>query len=113
MISLIVTDERISQASAKSSIPEEVFGGKDDGQIVTLAAEPEATEVFWNFPVASEPVLESGRWVGKIRVGSLQGLPRHIVRYAGMVEVLEPKSARHLVREFAQQTLRQKVVDAE
>jgi proteasome accessory factor C len=113
IISLSVTDEEISAASAKSSIPEEVFGGRDDGQVVTLAAEPEATEVFWNFPVASEPVLESGRWIGKIRVGSLYGLPRHIVRYGGMVEVLEPKAARHLVREFAEQTLSQKVVDAE
>lgn len=113
VIEIELLDEKISTEAAKSLIPEEVFGGKDDGQIITLAAEPEATEIFWNFPVASEPVLEQGRWIGKIRVGSLSGLPRHVVRYGGMVEVLEPKSARKLVKEFAEQTLSQKPVEEE
>lgn len=113
IISLEILNEPISPEASKSLIPDEVFGGKEEGQVVTLAADPEATEIFWNFPVASEPLLEKGRWIGKIRVGSLSGLPRHVVRYGGMVEVLEPKAARKLVRDFAEQTLSQKPVEEE
>jgi proteasome accessory factor C len=108
-----ITSEDISKEARTATIPEDVFGGSVDEQIIKIAAEPEAAEIFWNFPVAAEPTLENGRWIGKIRVGSLAGLPRHIVRFGGMVEVLEPKSARVLVREFALQTLSQPEVEDE
>lgn len=104
---ILITNEDISKQAKNASIPEEVFGGSFDQQVIKIAAEPEAAEIFWNFPVAVEPTLEGGRWVGKIRVGSLTGLPRHIVRFGGMVEVLEPSSARAAVHEFAMQTLSQ------
>jgi proteasome accessory factor C len=99
------TNEPISKEARSAAIPDDVYGSRLDEQVVTLAAQPEATEVFWNFPVALEPTLEKGRWVGKIRVGSLEGLPRHIVRYGGMVEVLEPKKAREMVASFAKEIL--------
>ncbi len=110
---IIITDEDISQQGRSAPIPEDVFGGSVDEQEIKIAAEPEAAEIFWNFPVSGEPTLESGRWVGKIRVGSLTGLPRHIVRFGGMVEVLEPKSARAMVRDFALQTLNRPEVQDE
>ena len=110
-ISITISD--ISKQARSATIPDEVFGGSVDEQVIKIAAEPEAAEIFWNFPVASEPILENGRWIGKIRVGSLTGLPRHIVRFGGMVEVLEPKQARELVREFAMQTLSQPAVKDE
>lgn len=113
ILNIEITDDDISPAARSATIPDEVFGGSVDEQEIKIAAEPEAAEIFWNFPVATEPTLENGRWVGKIRVGSLSGLPRHIVRFGGMVEVLEPKSARALVREFAQQTLNQPQVQDE
>lgn len=110
---IAITSESISDQARSATIPEEVFGVNVDEQVVKIAAEPEASEIFWNFSVASEPTLENGRWVGKIRVGSLSGLPRHIVRFGGMVEVLEPKAARDLVRDFALQTLHQPPVQDE
>ena len=96
-----LTDMSIPESSKRAAIPEEVFGNRVEEQVVTLAAEPEASEIFWNFPLAEEPVIKNGKYVGKIRVGGLAGLPRHIVRYGGMVEVIEPKEARRLVVEFA------------
>jgi proteasome accessory factor C len=105
MQSVQITDQIITNQSRSAAIPDEVFGSNLDEQIVVLAAQPEATEIFWNFPGASEPVLEKGKWVGKIRVGSLAGLPRHIIRYGGMVEVLEPKEARTMVANFAREVL--------
>ncbi len=110
---ITITDDQISKQAKSATIPEEVFGGSVDEQEIKIAAEPEAAEIFWNFPVSGEPTLESGRWVGKIRVGSLTGLPRHIVRFGGMVEVLEPKSARAMVRDFALQTLNRPEVQDE
>lgn len=110
---ITITDDQISKQAKSATIPEEVFGGSVDEQEIKIAAEPEAAEIFWNFPVSGEPTLESGRWVGKIRVGSLTGLPRHIVRFGGMVEVLEPKSARAMVRDFALTTLNRPEVQDE
>ena len=110
---ITITDDQISKQAKSATIPEEVFGGSVDEQEIKIAAEPEAAEIFWNFPVSGEPTLENGRWVGKIRVGSLVGLPRHIVRFGGMVEVLEPKSARAMVRDFALQTLNRPEVQDE
>lgn len=102
---IAITDSTIPESSKQAAIPEEVFGSKVEEQVVTLAAEPEASEIFWNFPLAEEPVQKGGKYVGKIRVGGLEGLPRHIVRYGGMVEVIEPKQARQLVVEFAKTAL--------
>ena len=101
MQKISLTDMPIPESSKRAAIPEEVFGNRVEEQVVTLAAEPEASEIFWNFPLAEEPVIKNGKYVGKIRVGGLAGLPRHIVRYGGMVEVIEPKEARRLVVEFA------------
>jgi len=103
--SLELTTTPIAESSKSAKIPEEIFGDRPDEQVVTLFAEPEAAEIFWNFPVVTEPVLKDGRYVGKIRVGGLTGLPRHVVRYGGMVEVLEPREARKLVLEFAKASL--------
>jgi proteasome accessory factor C len=100
-----LTESPIPDSSKQAAIPEEVFGTWIEEQVVTLSTEPEASEIFWNFPLAEEPVLKNGRYVGKIRVGGLDGLPRHVVRYGGMVEVLQPREARRLVVEFARAAL--------
>ncbi len=102
---IFVTDSAIPNSSKQAVIPEEVFGNRIEEQVITLSAEPEASEIFWNFPVAEEPAIKNGKYIGKIRVGGLNGLPRHIVRYGGMVEVLEPQEARRLVVEFAKTAL--------
>ncbi len=105
MQSVELTDKGISDSSKSARIPEEIFGDRTEEQVVTISAEPEAVEIFWNFPIVAEPKISAGKYVGKIRVGGLDGLPRHIVRYGGMVEVLEPKEARARVLEFAQASM--------
>ena len=100
-----ITEDPIAESSKTATIPEEIYGERLDEQTVTISAEPEAAEIFWNFPLVAEPELKAGKYVGKIRVGGLEGLPRHIVRYGGLVEVLEPANARELVVAFAKASL--------
>lgn len=102
---LEVGSEPISKNAQTASIPEEVFGSGAQEQIVKLAADPEAAEIFWNFPAIADPKLIDGELVGEIRIGNLESLPRHVVRYGGQVRVLEPKQARDLVQEFATNVL--------
>ena len=100
-----LTDQAIAEHALEAAIPEEVFGEGLGETEVVIAAEPEATEIFWNFPTSGPQRAQDGRTVGKILVGNLSTLPRHIVRYGGMVEVLEPAEAREQVRLFAQRVL--------
>ena len=99
----------ISEVARNSAVPEEVFGQSDQEHLVQLEVQPEAAEIFWNFPTASEPKLSGDKLVGEIRIGQLESLPRHIVRYGGMVKVLAPAEARELVRAFAIKTREAKV----
>lgn len=96
---------QISAAARAASVPEEVFGLAAQEQSVKIAADLEAGEIFWNFPAANEPNLQDGKLVGEIRIGNLESLPRHILRYGGMVEVLAPESARVLVHDAARRIL--------
>jgi proteasome accessory factor C len=98
-------ETQISAAAKAAVVPEEVFGQAAQEQSVKISADPEAAEIFWNFPAANEPKLQDGKLVGEIRIGNLESLPRHIIRYGGMVEVLAPETARDLVREAAQKLL--------
>ena len=98
---LVVLDEDISEAAKSATIPDEVFGDGHKEQRVKIAAQPEASEIFWNFPSYSEIVREGDELVGYILVGSLRALGRHVARYGGMVRVLEPAEAKEAVRQFA------------
>jgi proteasome accessory factor C len=106
VIGLEITATKISEAAAKSLIPEDVYGQGADQHLVTLSAEPVASEIFWNFPIDQEPTLVAGRYVGQIRVGSLAALGRHIARYGGSVVVTAPNEARGAVLEYARVALK-------
>lgn len=97
---LASTSLPISEAAKKESIPDEVYGS-GDGEIVELAAESQAGEIFWNFPTAGQLTKKDGKIYGSIRVGNIAAIARHVVRYGGAVEVLAPESARQAVRDFA------------
>lgn len=105
IISVTPTSIEISQAALDSEIPEEVFGSVQSEMSVTIAAQPEAAEIFWNFPSYSQVQSKDGELIGQIMVGSLQALGRHITRYAGLVRVIEPAEAVGAVREFASRSL--------
>jgi len=105
ILNLEMTAEPISDLGRSSEVPEDVFGVADQEHIVSLEVEMEASEIFWNFPAVGEPKLVGNKLVGDIRIGQLESLPRHVVRYGGMVRVLAPDSAKNLVREFAEKTL--------
>ena len=68
---------------------------------VEIFASHEASEIFWNFPATDIQRDTEGNVTGKIQVGSLKVLGRHIARYAGQVRVLSPESAIEAVRQFA------------
>lgn len=105
MVSVSLTNDAISEASFELEIPQEVFGTSERETRVRITADPEAAEIFWNFPSFSEIKNQDGRLVGEIMVGSLRALGRHVARYGGLVQVLEPLEARQAVRSFALQAL--------
>ncbi|MEY3561085.1 MAG: hypothetical protein RL068_237 [Actinomycetota bacterium] len=99
-----ILERAISAQSLELEVPEAIFG-ETAGQEVTIAADSGAAEIFWNFPLAQPPAEEQGRLVGKILVGNLEAIARHVVRYGGKVEVLAPKQARDAVIRFARTAL--------
>jgi proteasome accessory factor C len=101
MVFVEVTAVKISELALAQSIPEEVFGELSTELLVKVAAAPEASEIFWNFPSVGQLTTVNGELVGEIMVGSLRALGRHITRYAGFVRVLAPQEAIDSVREFA------------
>ena len=105
IVSVTLTTEPISPESLALEIPQEVFGTSEREAIVKIAADPEAAEIFWNFPSFSQIRHQDGLLVGEIMVGSLRALGRHIARYAGLVKVIEPQEARAAVRSFALEAL--------
>jgi proteasome accessory factor C len=101
-----VTANPISQEAKSAEIPEEVFGTLNQEISVKISADPEAAEIFWNFPSYSEIAIKDGQLTGEIMVGSLKALGRHITRYGGLVKVLEPQAAVNAVRDFAAAALK-------
>lgn len=102
---LEITNDSISQEALEAVIPDEVFGDGHKEQRVKIAAMPEASEIFWNFPSFSEITREGEELVGHILVGSLRALGRHVARYGGMVRVIEPPEAKVAVAQFASAAL--------
>lgn len=90
-----------SLVSSRSEIPDEVYGSGQDQNLVRLRCKGPATELFWNFPLHSEPKAVDGYLTGEIRVGNLRALGRHVARYGSNAEVLAPEQARAAVREYA------------
>ena len=105
ILRLDLTTQRISEEALAAEIPEEVFGDCDREITVKIAADPEAAEIFWNFPSYSNLTTKDGQIVGEIMVGSLRALGRHITRYGGLVRVLEPQEAKMAVKAFAEAAL--------
>ncbi len=110
MMSVEITQQPISEAAKSAEIPEDVFGSSAREIIVKIAAEPEAGEIFWNFPSHSPLIKSDGLLTGEIMVGSLKVLGRHIAKYGGLVRVLEPIEAIVAVREFAQSAISTKAL---
>lgn len=105
ILKLELTNQPISDQARSAEIPEEVFGDRGSEISVKIAADPEAAEIFWNFPSYSNLTTKDGEIVGEILVGSLRALGRHITRYGGLVRVLEPAGAKAAVKAFAQAAL--------
>jgi proteasome accessory factor C len=106
------TKEPISKEATQEIIPDEVYG-TGLGEVVEIAADPAAAEIFWNFPVEGQLTKVDGRTHGFIKVGNIAAIARHVVRYGGAVEVIAPPAARHAVRDFAARSLDGEVVTEE
>lgn len=103
---LQVTEQKINPDSKKAVIPEEVYGSNPGNFEVELEVDPEAFEIFWNFPTAKEPRQQSdGRYRGTIRLGNPAAITRHVARYGGAVRVIAPEAARREVHRFASAVL--------
>lgn len=107
ILSVRITDQPVLETSLQAEIPQEVFGAIERETSVVIAADPEAREIFWNFPSYSNIKSVNGELVGEIMVGSLRALGRHIARYGGLVRVVEPEEARQAVLGFAKAALNQ------
>lgn len=100
-----LTPNPISEQAKTAVVPDEDFGASQSEVIVTLEIDRTATELFWNFPLVGTPTEQSGKLVGKIRVGSYPALARHIAKFGARAKVLEPEEARLAVRQFALRAL--------
>lgn len=107
ILSVRITDQPVLETSLQAEIPQEVFGAIERETSVVIAADPEAREIFWNFPSYSNIKSVNGELVGEIMVGSLRALGRHIARYGGLVRVVEPEEAKQAVLGFAKAALNQ------
>lgn len=107
IVSVKITNQPVLETSLQAEIPQEVFGSTERETSVVIAADPEAREIFWNFPSYSNIKSVNDELVGEIMVGSLRALGRHIARYGGLVRVVEPEEARQAVLGFAKAALNQ------
>lgn len=105
MVSIEITDQAISESALSLPIPDEVFGEVSSETLVKISAQPEASEIFWNFPSVGQLSQVGDQLVGEIMVGSLKSLGRHVARYGGLVRVISPQSAIDSVRQFAESAL--------
>jgi proteasome accessory factor C len=105
MVSVEITDLAISESARALPIPDEVFGEVSSETLVKISAQPEASEIFWNFPSVGQLSQVDDQLVGEIMVGSLKSLGRHVARYGGLVRVISPQSAIDSVRQFAESAL--------
>lgn len=109
---LKATDTGISEAARRSNIEDEIYGS-GQGQLVELEVEKSAEEIFWNFPAVDITTTSNGLLRGSIRVGNIDSLARHIVRYGGSVRVIAPDAARASVARFASAALDQTEMEVE
>jgi proteasome accessory factor C len=105
MASITSLDSAISNEGLAVEIPEDVFEGGQDQHLVKIQSTKSASEIFWNFPLNSEPKEVEGGLLGEIRVGNLRALGRHVARYGGDVVVLGPAEARQAVVDYAHSAL--------
>jgi proteasome accessory factor C len=105
MASITRLDSAISNEGLAVEIPEDVFEGGQDQHLVQIKSTKSASEIFWNFPLNSEPKEVEGGLLGEIRVGNLRALGRHVARYGGDVVVLGPAEARQAVVDYAHSAL--------
>lgn len=109
---LTISNRKIAQESLDLSLTDEIYG-EGTGATVEIEASKSAEEIFWNFPSTQPKVLPDGGLRGQIKVGNLEALARHIVRYGGEVRVLAPDEARQAVAKFALAALEQQLPEVE
>lgn len=109
---LKVSDQQISATSRDLSLTDEIYGD-GAGATVEIEASKSAEEIFWNFPSTPPQVKPDGNLKGEIKVGNLEALARHIVRYGGEVRVIAPEEARQAVARFALAALDQNTPEVE
>jgi len=100
IVELVSLEQPALKSSLELEIPDEVYGHSPGSFVVSVVAEPEAGELFWNFPVTAEPRLIEGQLHGEIVVGNLRALGRHVARYGGKAKVVSPPEAVVAVRDY-------------
>lgn len=111
VIELKATNTPISTSARNAELPDDSFGDSATEQVVKLAVEKTATEIFWNFPLVSQAQERDGRVIGEIKVGSFAALARHIAKFGGRAKVIAPEEARAAVAHFARRTLNLEVAE--
>lgn len=109
---LEATEMPISEQARVSAVSDEIYGS-GQGQLIELEVDKSAEEIFWNFPALEVRSNAGGSLHGSIRVGNIDSLARHVVRYGGSVRVLAPESARMSVARFASTALHQTELEVE
>lgn len=111
MREITLTSQPLSQAASEAEPSEDILGSNPGTNLVTISATSDALAIFRNFSAASTPVEVDSRWVGQIKVGQLDTLARHIIRWGGRVVVTDPPEAKHRVLMAAREALGESVSD--
>lgn len=104
-----ITEASFSKEALEAEPSDDILGVDPGKNLVTISATTDALGIFRNFSTSKAPEKIGENWQGEIRVGQLDTLARHIIRWGGRVEVIAPATARNVVLAAARVALGEKV----
>lgn len=104
-----ITDKAFSEDAIAAEPSDDILGSDPGKNLVTISANTDALGIFRDFSTTKAPEKNGDSWHGVIRVGQIETLARHIIRWGGRVAVLAPEEARQIVLNAARVALGEKV----
>lgn len=100
---LVATEEPITYRPGDVKLPETLFTGTDEDQLVTVEVSASAVPLIEDYiPEGAERVERDGRIRTSVRVAHFHGLKRLVAGLSGVLTVLDPPEARQVVAGWAQ-----------
>jgi proteasome accessory factor C len=106
MRSIEILDQTVSKEAQAAEISEDIYTANATDTQVTLQVMPEAVSLITDFRPVREPVSQKdGSTIFDVSIADLRILGKLIARFGGAARVLEPASAREIVRDYSLRAL--------